>query len=175
MEIFTIGHSNHDLDEFIALLRAHDIEQIIDIRGLPGSRKYPHFNREQLSKSLRNHHIAYRHLAKLGGRRRVNKDSTANLGWRNASFRGFADYMQTEQFEEGLNQLLALAAKKRVAIMCAEAVPWRCHRSMVADALVARGIKVMSIFSRTSAKEHKLNPMAHKSHGHLIYPDEKAS
>ncbi|HEY9757489.1 MAG TPA: DUF488 domain-containing protein [Oculatellaceae cyanobacterium] len=173
MTVFTIGHSTHSLDEFVEMLRANGVEKLIDIRSLPGSTKFTHFDRESLSKSLRNRKIGYKLLKKLGGRRRVNKDNTSNLGWRNAAFRGYADYMQTEGFAEGLAQLIEIASEKRVAIMCAEAVPWRCHRSLVADALITRGINVRDIFSKTSTKPHELNAMARVSKGQLSYPEEK--
>jgi uncharacterized protein (DUF488 family) len=169
--ILTVGHSTHDIDEFIAILRAHGIERLVDIRSIPGSRHNPQFNRDALSRSLRNHKISYRHLARLGGRRHALKTSI-NMGWRNASFRGYADYMQTSEFQHGLERLIELAKEKSTAIMCAEAVPWRCHRSLVADALIARGFKVIDIMSITSAKKRNLNSMAVVQKKKVIYPAE---
>jgi len=167
--IFTIGHSTRSLDEFILLLRAYGIERLVDVRTIPRSRHNPQFNREDLSLSLRNHRISYQHMKILGGLRHARADS-ANTAWENPSFRGFADYMQTREFEKGLEELIALAADSRLAIMCAEAVPWRCHRSLIADALTVRGIKVFHIISTASASQHKLNPMARINQTQVTYP-----
>lgn len=167
--IFTIGHSTHPIDEFIELLKHYGINELIDIRTIPKSRHNPQFNEHDLAQALRNHHINYRHQKNLGGLRHAKKDSI-NLGWHNASFRGFADYMQTDDFAEGINTLIEIAHHKTVAIMCSEAVPWRCHRSLIGDALLARGFKVEDIFSMSSAKPHTLTPWA-KVHGTTItYP-----
>jgi uncharacterized protein (DUF488 family) len=171
---YTIGHSTHPLDEFIAMLRAHGIQRVIDIRTIPKSRHNPQFNGEELARRLHSARIGYVHLKKLGGLRHARRDSM-NTGWRNASFRGFADYMQTPEFEEGLERAIALAEEKPSALMCAEAVPWRCHRSLVGDALLARKIQVMDILSATSAKPHQLTPFARIKDTHVTYPAETAS
>src|ERR1700681_1506404 len=144
--VLTIGHSTRTWKAFLDLLRAHRVERVIDVRSIPRSRHNPQFNRETLSKKLRAARIGYVHLRKLGGLRHARRDST-NLGWRNTSFRGFADYMQTSEFEAGLQRLMKLAGQKQSAIMCAEAVPWRCHRSLIADALTIRGFRVDEIMS----------------------------
>ncbi len=167
--VYTIGHSTHTFDEFLRILRAHSIEQIVDIRRFPKSRRHPHFSREAMELSLPEAGIAYRHMIGLGGMRRPRKDSV-NLAWQNESFRGYADYMQTAEFEKNLDDLIAIASERRAAIMCAESVPWRCHRSLVADALIARGIEVSDIFSESSVKPHKLTPFARIDHEKLTYP-----
>lgn len=169
--IFTIGHSTHGLEEFVHILRAYGVRQLIDVRTIPRSRHNPQFNRDVLGRALRHRRINYRHMKKLGGLRRARADSTVNQGWRNASFRGFADYMQTAEFEDGLLALIALAAKKPTVIMCAEAVPWRCHRSMIADALTARGLMAKDIFSPTNVRPHVLNKMAKVRGKRLTYPE----
>lgn len=160
-KLYTIGHSNHSLQEFIEILQSHEIAQIIDIRTMPHSRHVPWFNKETLKKELNKSKIAYHHLGALGGLRHTSKNSINNA-WKNKSFRGYADYMQTREFFEGLKKLNALMKKKsnKTAIMCAEALPWRCHRSMVADAEVVRGIKVFDIMSKTSLHEHHLTSFA---------------
>src|SRR4029077_11995930 len=135
--IFTIGHSTRSLAALVEILRAHGVERLVDVRTIPRSRHNPQFNPETLSKALHNRHLSYRHMKTLGGLRHARPDSI-NTGWRNPSFRGFADYMQTPAFHEALASLLNLAEQKPTAIMCAEAVPWRCHRSLIADALTAR-------------------------------------
>ncbi len=167
--IFTIGHSTHSIEEFAAMLAAHGIEQVMDVRTIPKSRHNPQYNGDTLEKSLKEHGILYEHMPKLGGLRHARKDSP-NRGWENASFRGFADYMQTQEFEEGLLKLIELAGKKKTAIMCAEAVPWRCHRSLIADALTVRGIAVMDIMSKTSIKPHSITPWAEVRGTTIIYP-----
>jgi uncharacterized protein (DUF488 family) len=174
LSVFTIGHSTHPIEAFIEILRAHGIERLIDIRTIPRSRYNSQFNREDLSVSLHNQKIDYRHMAKLGGLRHARKDSILNTGWRNASFRGYADYMQTQEFEEGLATLIKLAKEKCTAIMCAESVPWRCHRLLVADALVAQGVAAHHIMSKTNAAPHTLNPMAVVQNGKVTYPNELA-
>jgi uncharacterized protein (DUF488 family) len=174
LTIFTIGHSTHPIGEFIELLRAHDVGQIIDIRTIPKSRHNPQFNSDALAASLRAARIRYHHLKNLGGLRHARPDSV-NLGWRNASFRGFADYRQTPEFETGLAQAIKLAEKAPSALMCAEAVPWRCHRSLVADALTVRGIRVLEIISNAEPKEHSLTPFASVRGTHIAYPAEQAS
>ncbi len=171
LSIFTIGHSTRTQEEFLALLRVYAITEVIDIRTIPKSRHNPQFNGEELAHFLRNHHIGYRHQKNLGGLRHAHKDSI-NTAWENASFRGFADYMQTEEFKEGVAELIKTAHTKVVAIMCAEAVPWRCHRSLIGDALLVRDIEVNDIYSITSVKPHTLTPWA-KIHGTTItYPAE---
>lgn len=169
--IFTIGHSTHTLAEFIEILQAYTITEVVDIRTIPKSRHNPQFNEEHLKKMLAHHHIGYVHLSDLGGLRHTTADSI-NTGWHNASFRGYADYMQTEEFEKGIEKLCSLAAKKTIVIMCAEAVPWRCHRSLVGDALLVRHYEVQDIFSKTNVKPHTLTSFA-KVHGTTItYPSE---
>jgi uncharacterized protein (DUF488 family) len=153
--VLTIGHSNRTWKDSLELLRAHHLKRIIDIRSIPRSRHNPQFNRAALSKKLRAAGIGYVHLRKLGGLRHVRRDSP-NMGWCKASFRGFADYMQTPDFEAGLHRLMKLAGQKQSAIMCAEAVPWRCHRSLIADALTVRGIQVDDIISMKRSQVHSL-------------------
>jgi uncharacterized protein (DUF488 family) len=171
--IFTVGHSTRSFEELVAMLRAHGVEQLIDVRTIPRSRHNPQFNREVLSKALHNRRIGYRHMKALGGLRRADPDSI-NTGWRNASFRGFADYMQMPSFEKSLVQLIELVKRKPTAIMCAEAVPWRCHRSLIADALTVRGYEVRDIMSITSAKQHLLNPMARVKGQQITYPSQQS-
>ena len=169
--VLTIGHSNRTWKDFLNVLRAHHVKRVIDIRSILRSRRNPQFNRETLARKLRLAKIGYVHLRKLGGLRHAQRDSP-NMGWRNTSFRGFADYMQTSEFEAGLHRLIKLAAQKRSAIMCAEAVPWRCHRSLIADALTVRGIRVDDIMSMKRSQVHSLTPFA-RVQGHLItYPVE---
>lgn len=170
--VFTIGHSNRTIEDFIALLRENRVERVIDIRTIPKSRHNPQFNEDALAPALRAKKIGYVHLKKLGGLRHARADSE-NLGWHNASFRGFADYMQTEEFEEGLARAIKLAEAKPSALMCAEAVPWRCHRSLVADALLVRKIPVMDIISASSPREHTLTPFARVRGTQIAYPDDK--
>ncbi len=153
------------------MLRAHGVERLVDVRTIPRSRHNPQFNRETLSQALHNRRISYRHLKALGGLRHADPNSL-NTGWRNASFRGYADYMQTPGFAEALEKLLALAEEKPTSIMCAEAVPWRCHRSLIADALIVRGYEVRDIMSATSAKPHRLTPIARIRGQQLTYPAE---
>jgi uncharacterized protein (DUF488 family) len=170
--IFTIGHSTRTLDEFVELLRSNGVKRVMDIRTIPRSRHNPQFNGEILGPALKKAGIGYVHLKKLGGLRRANPDSV-NLGWHNASFRGFADYMQTPEFEAGLERAIRLAETKPSALMCAEAVPWRCHRSLVADALVIRGFEVREIVSASPPKLHKLIPFARVRGMHITYPTDK--
>jgi uncharacterized protein (DUF488 family) len=169
IEIFTVGHSTRPLEEFIDILKAHGINLVADVRTIPKSRHNPQFNSDALANILKASGIGYAHMPELGGLRHAKKDS-ANQGWENASFRGFADYMQTEAFEEGLRELIAAAKERRTVIMCAEAVPWRCHRSLIGDALTVQGIAVMDIISRTSEKAHTLTPWAEVREGRLAYP-----
>lgn len=167
--IFTIGHSTHTIEAFVALLRAHKVKAVADVRTIPKSRHNPQFNEEELKLSLRRARIGYKHFEKLGGLRRTHKDSK-NTGWHNASFRGYADYMATEGFADGLEELQEMARVRTVAIMCAEAVPWRCHRSLIADALTKKGWLVSDIMSRTSATKHRLTPFLKMKRGTCTYP-----
>lgn len=169
LSLFTIGHSNRPWEEFLTILRAYGVERVIDIRTIPRSRHNPQFNREAIARGLRAAKIAYVHLKKLGGLRRAKPDSV-NLGWHNASFRGFADYMQTEDFRMGLERALQLATTKPSALMCAEAVPWRCHRSLVADALLVRHVPVNHILSSSSVRPHTLTPFARVRGKQITYP-----
>jgi uncharacterized protein (DUF488 family) len=171
LTIFTVGHSTHSLQEFVDMLKAHGIAQLVDVRTIPKSRRVPQFNSESLAAALPKLGIDYVHLKSLGGLRHAKKDSV-NTGWRNASFRGYADYMGTDEFRQGIDRLLKLAHTKRTVIMCAEAVPWRCHRSLIGDALLVRGVRVEDIMSATSHREHELTPFA-KVHGlEITYPGD---
>jgi uncharacterized protein (DUF488 family) len=167
--IWTVGHSTRPLDALIALLKAHGIQHVVDVRAFPYSRRNPQFHITAFTTSLQQTGLSYHHLPLLGGRRKSRPDSF-NRGWRNLSFRGYADYMQTEPFQRGLSELMALAADGPTAIMCAEAVPWRCHRSLIADALVSREWSVRHIMSPTKADLHRLTPFAVLEHGALMYP-----
>jgi uncharacterized protein (DUF488 family) len=171
--IFTIGHSTRPIDEFVELLRMNDVKEVVDVRSIPMSRHNPQFNGDALTKSLKENGIRYKRLKKLGGLRHSRKDSI-NLGWRNVSFRGYADYMSTPEFSEGLEALTKIARLRETAIMCAEAVPWRCHRSLVADALIKKGWLVRDIISGTSATKHRLTPFLKVRKGHLVYPAPKS-
>jgi len=165
--VLTVGHSTRPLDEFVSLLRAHEITRVVDVRTVPRSRRNPQFNRESLPAGLGD--IGYVHMPGLGGLRHPKADSP-NTAWRNDSFRGFADYMQTEEFEKSLEELIRLAGKDRVAVMCAEALPWRCHRSLIADALTVRDVAVEHIFSPTSRKPHRLTSWARVQGTRVTYP-----
>ena len=167
--LWTIGHSTKPIDEFLALLKAHGIQQLIDVRTIPRSRHNPQYNNEALSKSLQHEDLSYKHMPKLGGLRKPKKGSL-NTGWRNESFRGYADYMQTEDFQRALEELIAHGRSKKTTIMCAEAVPWRCHRSLIADALTIRGWEVRHIMSETKAARHQLASFATVKNGELRYP-----
>lgn len=169
-QIFGLGYSTRSIEAFIDLLKAHGIQTVIDIRTIPKSRYSPAFNQSSLKEALKKAKIGYRHLKKLGGLRHARKDSI-NTGWTNASFRGFADYMQSEEFLEGLEQLEKIAQKKNCAIMCAEGVPWRCHRSLIADALKLRKWKFFHIQSKKTCKPHKLTAFLHVRKGKLIYSE----
>ncbi len=172
--IFTLGHSTLPIDDFIAVLEAYGIRRLMDVRTIPASRHNPQFKGEALAASLAARDIGYQHMAALGGLRHARKDSP-NAGWRNASFRGYADYMQTETFRDALDSLIEMGRKERVAIMCAEAVPWRCHRSLVADALEVRGVPVVEIFSATNWRMHALTPFARVEGTTITYPPEQGS
>jgi uncharacterized protein (DUF488 family) len=171
LTILTIGHSTHTLDEFVSMLEAHNVARLIDVRTIPKSRRVPQFNAEFLAAELPARGVDYVHLKALGGLRHAAKGSI-NTGWRNASFRGYADYMATEEFRQGIARLLELASERRSAIMCAEAVPWRCHRSLIGDALLVRGVQVEDIMSAKVSHRHVLTPFA-KVHGaEITYPAE---
>jgi len=167
--VSTIGHSTRSLEEFVDLLRGHGVARVADVRSIPKSRHVPEFNRDVLEPSLRAAGLGYTHLAALGGRRHSRKDSV-NTAWRNASFRGYADYMATPQFADGLAELMRIARAEATAIMCAEAVPWRCHRSLIADALLAKGWEVHDIVSPAPAALHKATPFLSVVEGKLTYP-----
>ena len=167
--IWTVGHSTRPIGEFTDLLRAHRIALLVDVRTIPRSRYNPQFNTDTLAQSLNNAGLQYRHLPKLGGLRKPKKDSF-NDGWRNASFRGYADYMQTEEFLSAIEGLMAESRLQPVAMMCAEAVPWRCHRSLIADALVSRDWNVRHIMSSEQATPHVLTSFARSDAGRLTYP-----
>ena len=169
--IWTIGHSTRSLDEFISLLADEGIELLVDIRSFPGSRRYPHFNKEALSLSLPNANIQYLHLPELGGRRKANPDSK-NTAWRQAAFRGYADYMETDAFKDAIVKLEKLAIEKRTAYMCSEAVWWRCHRSMVSDYLKVRGWEVIHIMGEGKTMEHPFTAPAQSKQGELFYGEE---
>jgi len=169
--VFTVGHSTRSLEEFVDLLRAYGVERVEDIRTVPRSRRYPQFAAEALEPALRSAGVDYELLKALGGLRHTHKDSP-NQGWRNKSFRGYADYMQTEAFAEGLQRLIEVSGQQRVAIMCAEAVPWRCHRSLVADALLVRDVPVVEILCETSWRPHALTPFARVEGARITYPPE---
>jgi uncharacterized protein (DUF488 family) len=165
----TIGHSTRTIEEFIALLQAHAVTRVVDVRTVPRSRHNPQFNREILPVSLQPAGIGYVHVAELGGLRHTTRDSI-NIGWRNASFRGYADYMQTPEFQQAIDQLIQLANQDRIAVMCAEAVPWRCHRSLIADALLVRGIRSEDIMSATRRQVHVLTSFAKVEGTKITYP-----
>lgn len=171
--IFTVGHSTRSLADFISLLRTHGVRRILDIRSIPRSRRNPQFNGDTLGAALRSEGLAYTQIKRLGGLRHAKADST-NTAWRNKSFRGFADYMQTPEFAAGLAQAMKLAKSKPCALMCAEAVPWRCHRSLVGDAMLARGYPVRDILSASPARPHKLTPFARIRGSQVTYPGEAA-
>ena len=166
-----MGHSTRSLETFIELLQAHAVNRLVDVRTVPRSRRNPQFNKEVLPAALLLAHIKYTHLPGLGGLRHARRDSP-NTGWRNPSFRGFADYMQTEEFESAMEELMEMAASERIALMCAEAVPWRCHRSLIADALLVRGVKVKHIMSRKTSQEHVLTAWARVNGKQITYPEE---
>lgn len=173
--LYTVGHSTKPIKEFVELLNAHDIQQIVDVRTIPKSRHNPQFNEETLQHSLNKANIEYVHLSELGGLRRTTKDSN-NLGWHNTSFRGFADYMGTPGFEHGIKELKKIATKNRTAIMCAEAVPWRCHRSLIGDAMAKKTKlninpwEVFDIMSPRTATKHRMTPFLKVKQGKIIYP-----
>jgi uncharacterized protein (DUF488 family) len=167
-ELWSIGHSTHEIKEFLNALKSFEIKGIADVRSFPGSRRYPHFNREQLSLSLADAGIDYQHFPELGGRRRARPDSL-NMTWRNESFRGYADYMETAAFRQGIKRLLNVARACRTAVMCAEAVWWRCHRSLISDYLKARGVEVTHIMAVGKSEAHPFTSAARIVNGELSY------
>jgi uncharacterized protein (DUF488 family) len=169
MVVFTVGHSTRAWDDFLNILRAHAVQQLADVRTIPRSKRNPQFNEDALTIALPAEGIEYFHLPDLGGLRRPRPDST-NTGWRNDTFRGYADYMETDQFRHALDLLINLVNDEETAVMCAEAVPWRCHRSLLADALLTRGVEVEHILSATSRKPHSLTPFLKvDTQGNLSY------
>lgn len=167
--MFTIGHSVRPLDEFLTLLRAHGVTGVADVRTVPRSRRHPHFSREALETTLPAADIVYRHFAELGGLRKPRRDST-NRGWRHEGFRGYADHMATPGFRSALDELMAFATTRVVAVMCAEAKWWQCHRQLIADALVARGLEVRHIMSQRDAPAHELTPFGRIEGRQVTYP-----
>jgi uncharacterized protein (DUF488 family) len=176
MKLWTIGHSTHPLEQFLALLAQHGIEALVDIRRFPGSRKYPQFNQDDLASALQQAGIEYHWLKALGGRRGKQRDgsSSVNLGLHNAGFRNYADYMLTREFRDGVTRLLDVARQKRTAIMCAEGLYWRCHRRLVSDFLMAKGIGVEHVMPNGESKPHTLTPGAVIEGGRVTYPGEKS-
>ena len=168
MIVYTIGHSTRDIAEFVALLDRSRVERLIDVRSFPGSRRYPHFNRDALACTLLEHGVEYLHLPSLGGRRRPRPDAPPSA-WRNQSFRGYADHMRTPGFHRALDELMTLAADRRTVIMCSEAVPWRCHRSLISDALYARDVTVEHILDSGTSR-HVLTSFAVVLDGEVSYP-----
>lgn len=169
--VFTIGHSTRTLAEFIHLLQIHAVTRVVDVRTVPRSRHNPQFNKDSLALALEKAGLGYVHLPGLGGLRHAKRDSL-NVGWRNASFRGFADYMQTPEFDRSFEELIRLSNRDRIALMCAEAVPWRCHRSLIADALLVRGIRAEDIMSPTRRQFHSLTSFAKVCGTTITYPVE---
>lgn len=168
--MFTIGHSNRPLEDFVRLLKAHGIKQILDVRAIPKSRHNPQFARPQLASALRARSIGYRWMKRLGGRRRAQSDSP-NLGWRNTQFRGYADYMASADFANALETAKAIAQAKPTAVMCAEAVPWRCHRSLIADALTTQKWEVRHIIGLGRARPHRATSFMRVKRGKIVYPE----
>ena len=172
MKIYTIGHSTRSFDDFIAILRSFDIRAVADVRQFPRSRRYPHFNDDSLAQHLPGCGIAYLPFKSLGGRRRTRRDSP-NTGWRNESFRGYADFMMTEPFERALTELMDAARQRPTTTMCAEAVPWRCHRSLISDAVLVRGWEVLDVMDEGKANPHKLTKFARVQGTTVTYPPEE--
>jgi uncharacterized protein (DUF488 family) len=166
--VLTIGHSTRPIGEFISILEAHGVDQLVDVRTIPRSRHNPQYNRETLAAALAEAEIRYVAMPGLGGLRHARPDSP-HTAWRNASFRGYAGYMETPEFRENLDKLIGLAGETQTAIMCAEAVPWRCHRSLIADALLVRGIPVEHLLTATSARPHQLTPFARVTGTRIVY------
>lgn len=168
LSIWTVGHSTLSIESFLGRLSSFGIELLADVRSFPGSRRYPHFNKENLAASLEAEGMRYEHFRELGGRRRARPDSL-NLAWRNESFRGYADYMETSEFRAGIERLLELVAQQRIAIMCSEAVWWRCHRSMISDYLKVKGIEVVHIMGEGQSESHPFTSAARVVEGKLSY------
>jgi uncharacterized protein (DUF488 family) len=169
IEIFTIGHSTHSAERFLSLLQGHDVQQIVDIRTIPKSRRHPQFNGDALDPYLAGHGITYRHMRELGGLRKPRSNSV-NTAWRHPGFRGYADHMETEEFRRGVDNLLDFARAGRTAVMCAEALWWQCHRQLLSDALLARGVPVRHILSAGDAKPHRMSEFARVVDGRPTYP-----
>jgi uncharacterized protein (DUF488 family) len=167
--IYTVGHSTHSAEAFAALLEGHGVRQIADVRLIPKSARHPHFARERLDPFLAGHGVLYRHFPDLGGHRRPRADSV-NTAWRVEAFRGYADYMASDRFKHALDDLLTFSVRTRTAVMCAESVWWQCHRRLLADALLVRGIPVLHILSRAAPKPHELSEFAREAAGEVIYP-----
>jgi uncharacterized protein (DUF488 family) len=172
-QLFTIGHSTHSTREFINMLKSFRVQLLVDVRHYPGSRFCPQFGKARLRASLKRHGIDYLHMEELGGRRPPDRERTDNAGWRNAGFRGYADYMQSEEFKVALDQLMQMGRKQCVAIMCAEALPWRCHRSLIADALLVHKFKVEDIMGVAKSRKHAMTKFAQVSRKKITYPEEK--
>ncbi len=166
--VWTVGHSTRSAEEFNEILAAHHIQALVDVRSFPGSRRYPQFNRQQLATSLPENGVAYFHLRELGGRRPTRQDSP-NTAWKNLSFRGYADHMDSDEFQQGIERLLEIAGEKRTAVMCAEALWWRCHRSLISDFLKARGVEVIHILDATHDQPHPYTSAARIVDGELSY------
>lgn len=171
--ILTIGHSTRAIEDFLDILRAQSVTRVVDVRTIPRSRRNPQFNQESLSESLKESAIDYIPMKQLGGLRHPKADSP-NMGWRNSSFRGFADYMQTQEFAEGIDQLIGLAQDGQVAIMCAEVLPWRCHRRLIADALLVHGVQVEHIMTIKTRSKHTMTKWAHIEGTQITYPENLA-
>ena len=167
--VYTLGHSTHATEAFLAMLHAYGIERLVDVRTVPQSRRNPQFTQQTLEQSLAGAGIEYRHVKALGGLRKPARDSV-NTGWRNAAFRGYADHMQTQEFGKAVDELVALARERRTAVMCAEAVPWRCHRALIGDALLVRDVNVVDIISVTQSGPHELTSFAHVEGRQITYP-----
>lgn len=167
--VYTIGHSNRSIEEFLDLLQQYEVELLVDVRQFPGSRRLPHFNRDNLQASLRQRGIGYRHCKRLGGRRKPSPDSE-NTGWRVVGFQAYADYMQTGEFKDAVQGLIEIAGRERTVIMCSEAVWWRCHRRLIADALIVRGVTVKHILGSERADQHELTDFAKVEGAEIRYP-----
>jgi uncharacterized protein (DUF488 family) len=172
--VLTIGHSDHPLERFLALLAQHEIEALVDIRRFPGSRKHPHFNRDNLAVALPKAGMEYHWLESLGGRRHKQRDESPNRGLENEGFRNYADYMLTDEFRDGVKKLLEVARRKRTALLCAEGLFWRCHRRLVSDFLVTNGVPVQHVMPAGELRAHKLTTGAVIESGRLTYPGEKS-
>lgn len=173
--IYTIGHSSRSADEFLSALRTHGVDLVVDVRRFPGSERHPHFNRDTLATTLGEHQIEYRHLGPLGGRRSSDVTDSPNAAWDNKSFRAYADYALSEEFQSALEELIELGEDYTPAIMCAEAVYWRCHRRIIADWLIARGHNVVDIFGPERANDHELTRFAVVDDGSVLYPSDDES